>query len=64
MESIKLYIKESFNELVHNVTWPTWPELLGHTRLVLIAATIFALVTLIFDTVANTLLNAVYGLLN
>lgn len=64
MESIKLYIKESINELVHNVTWPTWPELLGHTRLVLIAATIFALVTLVFDTVANTILKTVYSILN
>ena len=62
MNSLRLYIKESFDELVHNVTWPTWPELLSATKVVLVASVIFALVTLAMDTVANTVLSAIYAL--
>ena len=38
MDGIFLYIKESYNELIHNVTWPTWPELFSATRLVIVAS--------------------------
>ena len=62
MNSLRLYIKESFDELVHNVTWPTWAELLSATRVVLIASVVFALVTLAMDTIANTVLSAIYEL--
>ena len=27
MNDVVLYIKESYNELIHKVTWPTWPSL-------------------------------------
>lgn len=62
MNGLRLYIKESFDELVHNVTWPTWAELLSATKVVLIASVVFALVTLAMDTIANTVLSAIYEL--
>ena len=63
MESIILYIKESYNELVYKVTWPTWPKLLSSTRLVLVAAVIIALVIFVMDSIFNGLiLDAVYKL--
>ena len=62
MGSLRLYIKESFDELVHNVTWPTWPELMSATGVVLVASVIFALVTLLMDTVANFVLTSIYQL--
>lgn len=62
MENLRLYIKESINELVNNVTWPTWGELVSSTVLVLVASTIFALVTLLFDAFSSTLLNFIYNL--
>ncbi len=62
MNSLRLYIKESFDELVHNVTWPTWPELMSSTKVVLIASVIFALVTFLMDTVANGVLSSIYKL--
>lgn len=63
MESIVLYIKESYNELLHKVTWPTWPKLLSSTRLVLIAAVMIAVVIFIMDTLFNGLiLKAIYNL--
>lgn len=62
MENLRLYIKESINELFNNVTWPTWSELVASTVLVLVASSIFALVTLVFDALSSTLLNFVYNL--
>ncbi len=62
MENIRLYIKESIHELTNNVTWPTWGELISHTKLVLISAVIFALVTIIMDAVANGILSFIYNL--
>ena len=62
MDNLRLYIKESFDELLNNVTWPTWPELVSNTILVLVASTIFALVTLLMDTGSNALLSFIYSL--
>jgi preprotein translocase subunit SecE len=62
MENLKLYIKESFDELVNNVTWPTWAELFGHTRIVLITVALFSLIAFLLDSVANTALSYIYKL--
>ena len=53
MESLILYIKESYNELVHKVTWPTWPNLLSSTRLVLVASVLIALIIFVMDLIFN-----------
>lgn len=60
MNGVFLYIKESYNELVHNVTWPTWSELIANSRLVLIGSIIFALVVFILDLISKTVLTAIY----
>jgi len=62
MNDIKLYIQESYNELVHNVTWPTWPELLSNARLVIIASIIFALVVFLLDLASKNSLSFIYSL--
>ena len=62
MDSIALYIKESYNELLHKVTWPTFSELLSSTTVVLIASAIIALIILLFDIVSKNLLDSIYGL--
>lgn len=62
MDSFFLYIKESYNELVHNVTWPTWPELISNARLVIIASVIFALVVFLLDAVSKYVLTTIYQL--
>ncbi|HMP31584.1 MAG TPA: preprotein translocase subunit SecE [Saprospiraceae bacterium] len=60
MESLRLYIKESIDELVNNVTWPTWSELIQSTGLVLIASTIFAIVIFLMDSASNFGLGLIY----
>jgi preprotein translocase subunit SecE len=62
MNDFILYVKESYNELVHHVTWPTWSELIANARLVIIASIIFALVVFILDFVSKNALTTIYEL--
>lgn len=64
MNSIVSYIKESYIELIHNVTWPTWPELFSATRLVIVASVIIALLVFLMDTVSKFATSFIYGLGN
>lgn len=43
------YVKESYNELVNKVTWPTFPQLQNSTIVVMVASVIFAVVVLAMD---------------
>jgi len=63
MNKIGSYIQESFDELVHKVTWPSWDELQQTTIIVLVSLIIITLVLLGMDTVSELVLKAVYGLL-
>ena len=62
MEGIMLYVKESYNELVHKVTWPSFPNLLSSTTVVLIASAIIALIILVMDIISKQLLDGVYNI--
>jgi preprotein translocase subunit SecE len=62
MEQIKLYLIESYNELVHKVTWPTWANLLGSTRVVLIGSAIIAVVVLLMDAVSKQITEILYNI--
>lgn len=62
MERLKLYIIESYNELVNKVTWPTWANLQSSTIVVLIASLILALIIFGMDVVSKTVLNQIYDI--
>jgi preprotein translocase subunit SecE len=62
MERLRLYIKESYNELVHNVSWPSWPNLQGNAIAVIIAIVILALIVFLMDVASKTSLDLIYGL--
>ena len=57
------YFKNSYNELVHKVTWPSLEQLIGSTKVVLVASVIFALVVLAMDMAFENIMNGVYNLL-
>ena len=57
MESIKLYVQESYNELMTKVTWPSWPNLQQTTVVVLIGLGIFTLLVFIMDAISKFILN-------
>ena len=62
MEQIKLYLIESYNELVHKVTWPTWANLLGSTRVVLIGSAIIAVIVLVMDAISSQITEILYNI--
>ncbi|MBO5749010.1 MAG: preprotein translocase subunit SecE [Muribaculaceae bacterium] len=55
-------IKESYNELVYKVSWPTQKQLISSAVLVLIASIIISLFIWLVDTGFNSLMNWVYSL--
>jgi len=51
MAGMKSYIAESYDELVHKVSWPDWQELQSSSVLVFIASLIIALLVFVMDYV-------------
>ncbi len=62
MERIVLYVKESYNELLNKVTWPTWANLTSSTIVVLVASLIFALIIFVMDLISKGALDFIYDL--
>lgn len=54
------YFKESYNELVNKVTWPTFAQLQNSTIVVMVASVIFAVVVLAMDLTFENLMAFVY----
>ncbi len=57
------YIKDSYQELVEKVTWPSWKELQSSAVVVMVASLIFALVILAMDLSFENIMQAIYRLL-
>ena len=55
------YIKDSFDELLHKVTWPTWEELQNSSVVVAIASLIIALIIFVMDQVFSKLMSVFYA---
>jgi preprotein translocase subunit SecE len=53
MNKIGLYINESFDELMHKVSWPTLNELQASSTVVVVSMIVIALVVLLMDYVSN-----------
>jgi len=47
--SLKTTFQESYEELVHKVTWPTWKQLQSSSILVLVTSVIIALIIFLMD---------------
>ena len=56
------YVKESYNELVYKVSWPTRKELAQSSVIVLIASIILALIVWLMDWCFESIMTFVYGL--
>lgn len=62
MDKLRLYLKESYAELVEKVTWPTWQNLFDSARVVIVASLIISLVIFVMDLVVNTVLKFIYSI--
>ncbi len=54
-------IKESYNELVHKVSWPTSSELANSTIVVMVASIIASLVIWVIDFCIDLVMHQVYS---
>ena len=63
MEKLTLYLKESYNELIHNVSWPTTQQLIESAIVVLITSGILTLIVFLFDFACSLLFKTLYNIL-
>ncbi|MDO4758282.1 MAG: preprotein translocase subunit SecE [Rikenellaceae bacterium] len=54
------YIKESYNELVNKVSWPSFAQLQSSTIVVMVASAIFAVVVLAMDLTFENMMEFIY----
>jgi len=59
---IQAYLEESYDELKHKVSWPTWSELQSSAIVVSVASLIIAVVVYLMDISLRTLLEQFYKL--
>ena len=59
MEKLTVYIRESYDELVKHVTWPTLQHLQESTVVVLLATLIISLSIFFMDGVINFFVNLI-----
>ncbi len=54
------YLKDSYNELVHKVSWPTAAELSSSAIVVLTASLIIALIVFLIDLGFDVIMTFIY----
>ena len=62
-ERFKEYCKESYEELVHQTTWPSRSELMNSAVVVLTASLCIALVVFVMDFIFQSGMELIYGVL-
>jgi preprotein translocase subunit SecE len=62
MSKVTTYFKESYEELLHKTTWPTWTELQKTSVLVAVASIVIALLIFAMDKIISTALETFYDL--
>jgi preprotein translocase subunit SecE len=63
-KNIVQYCKESYDELVTKVTWPSLKELTNTSLIVLYASIIIGLVVFCMDRVFNWIMDIIYSIFN
>lgn len=59
---IKTYIQETWNELIHKVSWPTWSDLQNSAVVVMIGTVIISLIIFAMDVSFRNIMEMIYGL--
>jgi preprotein translocase subunit SecE len=57
---IAAYLKDTYNELMNKVSWPTWEELQESAVLVMIASFIFAIIIALMDIAFKNMMGTIY----
>ena len=61
MNKFTAYLRDSYKELVHKVTWPNWDQLQQSTMIVLGATLLLTGVVWIMDFVASNGMKLIYS---
>ncbi|HMU72439.1 MAG TPA: preprotein translocase subunit SecE [Ferruginibacter sp.] len=64
MNKFTAYIRDSYKELLHKVTWPNWEQLQQSTMIVLGTTLIITLIVMLMDFVSNNGMKLIYSLFN
>ena len=59
---IKTYFEETWNELIHKVSWPTWSELQNSAVIVMIGTVIISIIIFAMDLSFRNIMEMVYSL--
>ncbi len=62
MKKLVNYFKETYDELINKVSWPTWSELQNSAVVVSIASLIIAIVVYLMDVAFSSVLKQFYSL--
>lgn len=62
MTKIKAYFEESYNELVHKVTWPSWKDLQSSGVVVMVASFIIAIIIAVMDYSFRNAMEVIYNM--
>lgn len=57
------YFKDSYNELVNKVSWPTWKDLMNSALVVMTASLLISIVVFAMDLGFRILMEQIYSLL-
>lgn len=57
---MKAYISESYNELMHKVSWPSYKELQTSSIIVLVASLLIAVLVFIMDMGFKNIMELIY----
>ncbi|MCY7328244.1 MAG: preprotein translocase subunit SecE [Saprospiraceae bacterium] len=61
MEKLTLYLKESYHELVKNVSWPTMEQLQDSALVVLVTTATLAILIFLMDGLCSVVFKTIYG---
>ena len=60
MSKITNYLSDTYNELIHKVSWPSWADLQSSSIVVMIASIIIAIVVFAMDISFQNLFEFLY----
>lgn len=61
MKQLKAYVSESYNELMHKVSWPPYKELQSSAIIVLVASFLIAIVIFLIDMGFKNIMELIYN---
>jgi preprotein translocase subunit SecE len=64
MNKFTAYLRDSYKELMHKVTWPSWDQLQQSTMIVIGATLLITGMVWVMDFVASNSMKFIYSLFN